>query len=141
MYSSSSRGTVVEYIRGRHFKSFLENNHPLNKNMHKPFSDSKFISSLGRTMVEGWTTKPRVAGSSLTHSRSFFCLTCIFTGSNPKYANFKGQKHYDSPELTIPDFSHLNSYFMENILAYTNPTHRNTLKMSFYYSKTNFFGG
>ena len=78
--------------------------------MHKPFSDSKFISSLGRTMVEGWTTKPRVAGSSFTHSRTFFCLTCIFTGSNPKYANFKGQKHYDSPELTIPDFSRLNSF-------------------------------
>ena len=27
---------------------------------------------------------------------------------------------YDSPELTLPDFAHLNSYFMENILAYSN---------------------
>ena len=35
---------------------------------------------------------------------------------------FKGQKVYHSPELTIPDYGHLNSYFMENILAYTNST-------------------
>ena len=73
----------------------------------------------------------------------FFLLDQRIPGSNPqwsKYTNFKAQKHHDSQELTIPDFNHLSSYFMEKILAYTNPAHRNTLKMSFYCDETKLFG-
>ena len=59
-------------------------------------------------------------------------------GSNPKYANFKVQKHHDSQELTIPDLDHLNGYFMEKILVYANSMPHIALKMSFSYSKTKY---
>ena len=61
--------------------------------------------------------------------QDFFC----------KYRNFKGQKHHDLPELTIPDYGHLNSYFMENILAYTNAALIIADKMPLFYNKTKHF--
>ena len=72
----------------------------------------------------------------------FFLLDQRIPGSNPqwsKYTNFKAQKHHDSQELTIPDFNHLSSYFMEKILVYANSTPHIALKMSFSYSKTKYF--
>ena len=65
-------------------------------------------------------------------SHVFLALMTIFT-------NFKVQKHHDSQELTIPDLGHLNGYFIEKILAYANSTPHIALKMSLFYSKTNYF--
>ena len=63
----------------------------------------------------------------------FFCLTWV---QIRKFTNFKVQKHHDSQELTIPDYGHLNGYFMENILAYANSAPHIALKMTLFYSKT-----
>ena len=93
-------------------------------------------------MVKGSAENPRVAGSSPAQSTTFLCLNdffCLTWVQIRKFTNFEGQKHQDSPELTIPDYGHLSSYLMENILAYTNATHRTTLKMPFFYSKTKIF--
>ena len=67
---------------------------------------------------------------------AFFCLTWV---QIRKFTNFKVQKHHDSQELSIPDYGHLDGYFMENILAYANSTPRIALKMPLFYSKTKHF--
>ena len=57
------------------------------------------------------------------------------------FTSFKVQKHHDWQELTIPDLGHLNGYFIEKILVYANSTPHIALKMSFSYSKTEYFKG
>ena len=74
-----------------------------------------------------------VLGTEVEENDNFFlALMTIFT-------NFKLQKHHDSQELTMPDLGHLNGYFIEKILAYANSTPHIALKMSLFYSKTNYF--
>ena len=65
------------------------------------------VNSLDRAVGNRSAHIPMVAGSRLTDTMPFLALLAIFfcltAGSNPKYANFKVQKHHDSQELTIPD--------------------------------------
>ena len=67
---------------------------------------------------------------------AFFCLTWV---QIRKFTNFKVQKHHDSQELSIPDYGHLDGYFMENILAYANSAPHIALKMTLFYSKMKHF--
>ena len=66
----------------------------------------------------------------------FFCLTWV---QIRKFTNFKVQKHHYSQELSIPDYGHLDGYFMENILAYANSAPHIALKMTLFYSKLKHF--
>ena len=90
------------------------------------------ISGPDRSEEERSAHNPMVVGSSPTHSTIFFGLIAIF-------ANFKVQKHHDSTELYIPDFYHLNCYFMEKLLAYANATLIIAERMLLFYTKMKYF--
>ena len=125
--------TVVEYKRGRHFKSFLKKQ-SLKRLFLQRFVTQHCISGPDRSEEERFAHNPMVVVSSPTHSTIFFGLIAIF-------ANFKVQKHHDSTELYIPDFCHSFGYFMENILAYANSTLITAERMPYFYSKMKYFKG
>ena len=124
----SCQGTVAGFMLWRPFKLFLNK---LTMNKAHDFWLA-FVLVLVAQLAKRWMI--------LFYLFCFHLSVWVRIPVTPrlfsKCRNFKGQKHHDSPELTIPDYDHLNSYFMENILAYTNSAHRIALKMPLFYGKT-----